>query len=517
VTHRRLVLSALVAGALLVGGCGGSGSGTSSATTPRVPTASGAGVTTSAASAATAASGSDWPNFDVDAQRTGVGAASPGINAGNLDQLTLRRVRIDGIADSAALALNGVSAGGARRDVIVVTTSYGKTIAIDQGTGARLWEFAPQGVNSTPGSGQVTTASPVADPSRRYVYAASPNGVIHKLSAASGHQVWARRITYDPRHEKIAAALNVSGRYVVAVTGGYIGDIPPYDGHVVTINRTSGRIAHVWNTECAGRHRLIAPSSCAVTNTNGDSAIWSRAGAVIEPGSRRILIATGNGPFDGRFNWGDSVLELSANASRLLRHWTPSNQAQLSAGDVDLGSSSPALLPRYHGHRLAVQGGKDGKLHLLDLGRLHAISDGEGRRLGGELQEVPTPGGAQLFTQPAVWSAAGRILLLVADDSGTSAYQLVGGASPRLRVLWHEGSGGTSPVVAGGLLYVYDEVNGALTIRQAATGALLRSLPLAPGHWNSPIVVSGRIIEPTGNYHDTSSTSTIAIYHLPGR
>ena len=37
------------------------------------------------------------------------------------------------------------------------------------------------------------------------------------------------------------------------------------------------------------------------------------------------------------------------------------------------------------------------------------------------------------------------------------------------------------------------------------------------GHWNSPIVVGGRIILPTGSYHDSSGTSTVDIYHLPGR
>ena len=38
------------------------------------------------------------------------------------------------------------------------------------------------------GSGQITNTSPVADPSRRYVYAASPNGLIHKLSVNSGRE-----------------------------------------------------------------------------------------------------------------------------------------------------------------------------------------------------------------------------------------------------------------------------------------------------------------------------------------
>ena len=42
---------------------------------------------------------------------------------------------------------------------------------------------------------------------------------------------------------------------MIAATGGYYGDAPPYDGHVVAIDRTSGRIAHVFNTECSNEHR----------------------------------------------------------------------------------------------------------------------------------------------------------------------------------------------------------------------------------------------------------------------
>ena len=168
----------------------------------------GSGATASAAQAA----GADWPTFDFNAQRSGVGPTRTGITAGNLGQLQLRVVTIDGIADSSAIELHAVPVGGRARDVIVVTTSYGKTIAIDPGTGARLWEFVPSGVNSAPGNPQVTTASPVADPDRRFVYAVSPNGVVHKLSVATGRQVWSRRVTFDPRHEKLASALNVSGR-----------------------------------------------------------------------------------------------------------------------------------------------------------------------------------------------------------------------------------------------------------------------------------------------------------------
>jgi hypothetical protein len=451
--------------------------------------------------------GADWPTFDYNAQRTGVGPSRTGITAANLGRLRLRVVELNGTVDSAPIELHAVSVRGRRRDVTVVTTTYGRTIAIDPGTGQRLWEFTPGDIGAYAGSYQVTTTSPVADPDRRYVYAASPDGLIHKLAVATGHEVrgghWPARITFDPTHEKMDSALNISGGWVVATTGGYIGDAPSYQGHVVLINRGSGAIAHVFNTLCSNRRSLIdPPSSCPAS----DSAIWSREGTVIEPRSRRILIATGNAPFNGSTDWGDSVLELSADAARLLHNWTPRDQARLNASDTDLGSTAPALLPG----GLIVQGGKAGVLSLIDLNAL----GGPSGRLGGELQHIATPGSNEVLTAPVVWGHGGRTYVIVADDSGTAAYVLQG---RRLSVRWQNGTGGTSPVLAGGLLYVYDESGRALDVYAPATGRRLASLAAQSGHWNSPIVAGGRIILPVGSYHDHSSHGTLLIYHLPGR
>ncbi len=409
--------------------------------------------------------------------------------------------------------------GGRTRDLVVVTTTYGRTIALDPGTGAQLWEYVPGDIGSYQGSSQITTATPIADPNRRYVYASSPDGRIHKLAVSTGREVrsghWPVRVTFDPSREKIAAALNLTGGSVIAVTGGYYGDAPSYQGHVVMIDRASGRITHVWNALCSDRHHLLVPPrSCPAS----DAAIWGRAGAVVEPGSGRLLVATGNAPFNGSTDWGDSVLELSPDASHLLHNWTPRNQAQLNASDTDLGSTVPAVLPRAGNYHLAVQGGKDGELHLLNLNRLDGTSGGAGRRTGGEIEDISSPGGGEVLTAPAVWSSRGRAYVFVADDSGTAAYRLSTTGRPHLVTVWRHGSAGTSPVLAGGLLYVYDDQGGSLKIYSPTTGRLLRSLPAAHGHWSSPIVVGGRVVLPTGgSTANNAPSSRIFIYHLPGR
>jgi hypothetical protein len=205
------------------------------------------------------------------------------------------------------------------------------------------------------------------------------------------------------------------------------------------------------------------------------------------------------------------VLELSP-ALKLLHNWTPTDQAQLNNNDTDLGSTSPALLPTVGGRRLLVQGGKDAKLHLLDRDRLDGTTRGAGPRLGGELQEVATPGATELFTAPAVWSHGGRAWVFVGDDSGTAAYTVTGGAHPRLHLAWRNGTAATSPVLAGGLLYAYDPDGGALDVYDPVSGARIVALAAASGHWNSPIVVGGRIILPVGNYHDHAASGQIYIW-----
>ena len=445
--------------------------------------------------------GGDWTRFGYDAGRHNSGPARTGITAANLGRLQRQQVRLPGTVDSSPVYLRAARIGGRQHDVFIVTTSYGKTLAVDAASGSRLWTFTPAGYPSWAGGERITNATPVVAPGRRFVYAAAPDGRIHKLRTASGQEVrsggWPVRITRLPTREKIAPALNYARGLVLAATGGYIGDAPPYQGHVVAISAQAGRIVHVWNALCSNRHGLLEPKTCSASG----AAIWARAGVVVDSATGRLLVATGNGRFDGARNWGDSVLLLSRDAGRLLQSWTPRDQAALESGDVDLGSTAPALL----GSTLAAQSGKDGKIRLLRLRTL----GGKGR-VGGELQTISAPGGEGVFSAMAVQRAKGSVRLFVATFSATWGYDLRNG---RLRVAWRRARAGTSPVLAGGLLYVYD-LSGGLSVLRPATGALLKELPAGSGHWNSPIVTDGRIALPEGNANDHRTSGVLDIYRL---
>jgi len=466
-----------------------------------VLTACGSGGSNSGVGAARktiASSGRDWNRFGWDARRSNDDPHATGITAANLGSLSRQQVRLPGTVDSSAIYLHGVTIQGAAHDAFFVTTTYGITLAIDAKSGKILWQWKPPGYSSWAGSAQITTATPVADPSRRWIYAASPDGRIQKLSVAEGHAVWRRRITRLPSREKIAASLNFAAGHVIATTGGYVGDAPPYQGHVVIIAARSGRLLHVWNSLCSNRHGLLVPSRCSAS----DSAIWGRAGAVVVPHRGHLLVATGNAPWNGHTNWGDAVLVLSSKA-KLVGNYTPTNTQELNDSDRDLGSTSPVYLTP----KLIAQGGKDGKIRLLSPARLR----GTRPHLGRELQIVSTPSGSPLFTAPAVWPRGKSVWLIAADGGGTQAWSLRRG---RLHSVWRHGNPGTSPVIAGGLLWVYDPGGGGLRVYRRTDGRLIATLAAGSGHWNSPIVIDGRIALPEGDANDHATSGVLDIWRV---
>ena len=236
-----------------------------------------------------------------------------------------------------------------------------------------------------------------------------------------------------PTHEKIAGARSTSqATAVVVVTGGYIGDIPLYQGHVVLINRQSGQITAVWNSLCSNRAGLIdPPSSCRPATRRSSGALapcsnrtgtsWSR------PGTR---------PFNGTTNWGDSVLELSPNlrAAAQLHPDQPGVRSTTTTSTLAVPRRRCSAIVE----RAAAGGdGRQGWAHQAaqsrQAGRHKRPRRAADRRPAAGL---PSPGpGAQVFSTPAVWTdPAGRINVYYATASGTADYVLR--ANDRLGVAW---------------------------------------------------------------------------------
>jgi outer membrane protein assembly factor BamB len=419
----------------------------------------------------------DWPQFGHDAARSGA-AAERRLTPENVAGLRVRwRITLGKVADSAPIVVG---------NRLFQTARDGTTYAIDVADGRILWRFVTNGP-------KITTSVPAYDPSENVLYVPGVDGSVHKLDPADGDELrtggFPLAITLARETEKVASPLNVANGYLYAQTSGYIGDATPYVGHVVAVRLRDGRQG-VFNTLCSSRRLLIEPQSCDAQR----SGMWSRAGVVVDPDPAmggRIYVATGNAPFDAAAgNYGDSILSLSADASRLLGSLTPDNAAELEARDLDVGSSTPALLPRQGDSAtplLAVQGGKDDVLRLFDRAHLSAP-----RSL---LQKVSLS--SELFSAPAVWTGrGGATFVLLGLGDGVYAYRLTtADRASRLALAWRadlpaEGEG-TSPVVEDGVAFV--AASGRLVALDAETGRRLWSDPLGPIHWESPAIANGAI------------------------
>lgn len=373
--------------------------------------------------------------------------------------------------------------------------------AFDAATGKTLW------TRSTTGPSRCTTAGPVVDPSGRWIYAVGLDGKVHRYAAASGTETrghgWPITVTLMPDVEKVSATPAIHNGYLYVSTSGFIGDQGHYEGHLVTIDLASGT-DHVFNTLCSTVHQLLGPTpGRAKYCSYVESGLFGRGQGVADPVTHDVYIVSGNGPWNGRTNWGDSILKLDPSGTHLLDTFTPTDQAYLANTDQDLGSTGPALLPtvtqggrHYH---LLVQGGKGPAcdncrgtvLRLLDRDNLSG--QGGPGHLGGDLQDITTPGGCEVLTAPAVWKLAGQIWVFYADDCGVAGYRL---ASPspgkfRLQQVWSVGQGGTTPIISGGVLYVAS--NNTVTAYNPRNHNILATAGIGSLHWEYPLVAGGRL------------------------
>lgn len=455
----------------------------------------------------------DWPQFDLNAEHSGNDTLESSITPANVGGLhPLFQARLPATADGAPVLLHGVSMGTGSQDLLFVTTTASDVAALDAHTGALLWSQSyPAGscqINSHRGP-CYTTSSPAVDPNRQFVYSYGLDGFVHRLRVADGSEVmgdgWPELATLKPENEKGSSPLCLAtardgSSYLYVAQAGYPGDQGDYQGHVTAIHLTDGS-QRVFNANSSDQAVHFVERPGTPDSPQVQSAIWARAAVVYDANNDRIYMATGNGTYDpSRHDWGDTVFALRPDATGLngdpLDSFTPSNYQQLGNTDADLGSTAPALLPvptNSSVRNLALQGGKDQLLRLLNLDDLSG-QGGPGHTSGEIGSSIRVPQGGQVLTAPAVWvnPADSTTWAFVANNNGIAGLKLTVDTSgtPGLQVGWKQNGGGTSPIVANGILFYA----GSHRIRalDPATGAQLwQDTQIGAIHWESPIVANG--------------------------
>jgi outer membrane protein assembly factor BamB len=457
----------------------------------------------------------DWPQFDLDEQHSGDNTQETIISPANVGSLgQLFQVTLPAIADGAPVYLSQASTPSGTEDLLFVTTKAGDLVALDAHTGAQVWTNSyPAGswrINGGP-TPCYTTSSPAIDPNRQFVYNYGLDGYVHKYVASTGSEVfgdgWPELATRKNFDEKGSSALSVvtasdGQSYLYVASSGYLGDQGDYQGHLTAINLATGAQI-LFNSLCSNQvvHFVETPGTpdCASVQ----SAIWARPGMIYDATLDRILLATGNGPFSpSAFDWGDTVFSLNPDGTGAggdpLDSYTPAGYQALDDGDLDLGSTAPAIIPipaNCNTPRVAVQAGKDAIMRLLDLDNLSG--QGGPGHVGGEVATMYVPQGGEVLTQPATWTnpTDGTSWIFVANDNGVSGLRLVvgnvkGSLAPSLQTMWvNQGMGGSSPIVANGVLYLAS--SGTIRALSPTSGVPLWQGAIGNVHWESPIVVNG--------------------------
>jgi hypothetical protein len=464
---------------------------------------------------------------------------------------------VDGQIYAQPLYVANLTIAGAKHNVVFVATEHSSVYAFeaDGKTTTPFWKRSfinpSAGVTTIPKPSNALIApeisissTPVIDTSTSTLYVAvstSENGSIvhrlHALSLTTGAEKFGGPIkiqgsvpgTYPPiavngrvpfvpkQHLQRPALLLLNGNVYIAY--GSNGDALPYNGWLFAYSAAGTGILHQVAIFCTSPNK-------------GASAIWQSGDGPAADPSGNIYVVTGNGPFDlntGGRDAGNAVLKLALQngALVLLDYFTPSNTAQLTSDDLDLGSGGPILPSTQAGAaapNLVVVGGKDGKIYLVNRNNMGKFNSATNSNVETVAIGNPEPTNG-LFATPAalgtsiyfgeVGEPLGRFifsngLLSSAPAAQTSTVFHYPGTSPMIStngsssIIWtldlHAFVGGTGPNVntpGPAVLHAYD----GATLQQLynSTQAGTRDTAGNALKFTSPTVANGHVYVGTAN------------------
>jgi hypothetical protein len=103
------------------------------------------------------------------------------------------------------------------------------------------------------------------------------------------------------------------------------------------------------------------------------ASVWMTGFGPAFDDAGNLFISTGNGDFAPQNNYAQSIIKLRGENLEVVDYFTPSNWAELNAGDYDFGSGGVVLLPDDSSgsiKHLAAAIGKDPVIYLLDQDNL---------------------------------------------------------------------------------------------------------------------------------------------------
>jgi len=370
--------------------------------------------------------------YHNDNARTGQNLAETTLTPANVNSTQFGKlfsVAVDGYVYAQPLYLSNVVINGGTHNVVYVATEHDSLYAIDADTGTIYWQvnLIPGGGTTVSGSSDAActdlvpeigiTGTPVIDVATKTIYlvtktkeAASFVQRLHaidvvthaekfggpKIISASvpgtGEGNVGSKINFDPLRENQRPGLLLQNGHVIISWAAHC-DVGPYQGWVISYNAAT----------------LAQEAAYATAPNGGFGGIWMSGSGIASDSSSNLYFSTGNGSWDGAANFGDSIVKLgppSGGSFPKPDYFTPFNQSSLSGGDTDVGSGGVLLLPTLSSGShpsLLVEGGKEGKIYVLDRNNLGHFCSSCTSIDTQAVQEIP---GAVtgMFSTPAYWN-----------------------------------------------------------------------------------------------------------------
>jgi hypothetical protein len=322
-------------------------------------------------------------------------------------------------------------------NVVYVTTIRNKVYAFDAEDPAAekpLWsvQLDPPDAFSEGGSPLGILATPVISRDTQAIYVVTTTSIdrrrafrLHALDLVTGQEKFDGPVTVGGEvpgkgSEAVDGVLKFTGRRHLVRTGLAI------SGNTVYFATASARDespSHGW---IFGYDIKTLRRVAIFSDTTGGllGGIWQsgRAPAVDDKGF--LYFETGNGDYDGKTNFGQSILKLSTQDGLSVVDWfTPDYWQQLNEYDWDVGSTGPVLIP---GTDFVIGGSKSGIFYLLrqqNMGKLQRNNRQIAESfLGTKECWLRNAGGCAAITNQVFWN----------HESKPALY--VWGVSDRLRV-----------------------------------------------------------------------------------
>lgn len=439
----------------------------------------------------------------------------------------LSTFNVDEIVSAQPLYMYGLMINGGTHNVVFVATENNSVYAIDADANTQLWQVnlgtpvpsSAEGCSGVTGFSHVgITGTPVIDSTTNTMYLVSKTYTgstasfsLHALDVTTGLETLGGPVPVPVPTIGKVTPLNYLQRPALLELNGTI-----YIGF-----GSNGCDLNAWGWLFAFSASQNLPQLAMMTTQPDESygsSIWQGGVGPVADSAGYVYLSTANGYFDYPAfpDLGDSVLKLSLGTNQFVvdDYFTPYDQATMAAGDIDLGSAGPILLPPQTSSttpNLLVASGKDADIYLINTDNMGGYNPTDNSQI---VQYIPNALAGELFGSPLYWN---NLVFFLAHQDYLRSYTLTtpGGVSTLTADAKTVGKLTTQglPVISAngnnnGIVWLVRNVKGIplLSAYDATTLFLLYDTSMAAGgrdtlgtigHFATPTVVNGKVFAGT--------------------